>query len=111
MLQWWFMAECQPPERLSHSAKTTTMKERILTGWTLQRLVFLGVGAYLLISAAMSQQWVGAILGAYFASMGLFAFGCAAGGCGTGNFGGNKQQAVDVDPSTIEIEFEEIKSK
>lgn len=88
------------------------MKERILTGWTLQRLVFLGVGAYLLISAAMAQQWVGVILGAYFASMGLFAFGCAAGACGSGSFGRrNNQQVDDVDPRTLEIEFEEIKSK
>ncbi|MBK7469089.1 MAG: hypothetical protein IPJ43_21185 [Saprospiraceae bacterium] len=29
----------------------------------------------------MLHQWVGALLGAYFASIGLFAFGCAAGNC------------------------------
>ncbi len=88
------------------------MKARILTGWTFQRLVFLVVGVYLLISAAMDQMWMGVFLGAYFAAMGLFAFGCAAGACGAPIFGGgNKQQAADVNPEKLEIEFEEIKSK
>jgi len=49
-------------------------------------------------------------MGAYFAAMGLFAFGCAGGACGNAFSGsGNKQQPTDVDLETIKIEFEEIK--
>jgi len=29
----------------------------------------------------MAQEWIGTFIGIYFASMGLFAFGCAAGQC------------------------------
>lgn len=29
----------------------------------------------------MSQQWMGTVIGGYFASMGMFGFGCASGNC------------------------------
>jgi hypothetical protein len=86
------------------------MKERILTGWTLQRLVFLGLGLYLLISALLAQQWLGTILGGYFASMGLFGFGCAAGACGAPR-SRNQVQSEPVNPEQLDIQFEEIKAK
>ncbi len=31
----------------------------------------------------MGQQWYAIAIGVYFAAMGLFAFGCAAGNCTT----------------------------
>jgi hypothetical protein len=39
------------------------------------------MGLIIATHSAMSMEWMGAILGAYFASMGLFSFGCAAGQC------------------------------
>lgn len=96
---------------MNFATTASALKERLLTGWTLQRMAFLGLGAFLLINAAMEQQWMATLVGAYFAAMGLFAFGCAGGACGSPSIGRrNMQQSIDVDPKTIEIEFEEIKS-
>lgn len=81
---------------LVYKAKSSNMKERILTNWTFTRALYLLMGSALIIQSAVSQQWFGVLFGGYFASMGLFAFGCAAGNC----FGGNC--AVEQKPSTQE---------
>jgi hypothetical protein len=39
------------------------------------------MGLIIATHSAMNMEWMGAVLGAYFASMGLFSFGCAAGQC------------------------------
>ena len=65
--------------------KSINMKERILTGWTFTRVLYILLGGFLIIQSAMIKQWPGIIFGGYFASMGLFAFGCAAGNCFSGN--------------------------
>lgn len=57
------------------------MKERILTGWTLPRVFYLGAGLFLLISAIPDGQWFEILFGGYFTAMGLFGFGCAGGNC------------------------------
>ncbi|AEA44845.1 hypothetical protein Fluta_2866 [Fluviicola taffensis DSM 16823] len=57
------------------------MKERILKNWTLTRALFLVLGTIIIIQSILSQQWFGILFGSYFASMGLFSFGCAAGNC------------------------------
>ena len=57
------------------------MKERILTGWTFLRLLYLAVGILLVIQSIMDHDWLIALPGIYFASMGVFAFGCASGKC------------------------------
>ncbi|MEY3051425.1 MAG: hypothetical protein RLY31_1210 [Bacteroidota bacterium] len=57
------------------------MKERILTGWTYTRVIYLLLGMLITVQSAMDRQWVGVAFGLYFSSMGLFAFGCAAGNC------------------------------
>lgn len=57
------------------------MKQRILTGWTLTRALYALMGAFIVIQSTIQGQWIGVILGGYFASMGIFAFGCAAGHC------------------------------
>lgn len=79
------------------------MKERILTHWTFIRGLYLVMGILVIIQSAKQQQWFGVLFGCYFASMGLFAFGCAAGNC----FGGS----CAVEPkqnSTIQVvDFEE----
>lgn len=60
------------------------MIERIMTGWTFQRAFYLIAGGGMVIMSAVDHQWAGALIGGYFAAMGLFAFGCASGNC----FGG-----------------------
>ena len=57
------------------------MKERILTGWSLRRAMFVAFGSYIVYTSAMDKSWLGVFLGGYFLSMGLFAFGCASGNC------------------------------
>lgn len=57
------------------------MKDRILRGWTPVRWLYLILGVFTIIHSALVQEWLGILFGSYFASMGLFAFGCAAGQC------------------------------
>lgn len=80
------------------------MKDRILTGWNLQRVAFLGIGIFTLITSAQDHAWVGVLFGTYFAAMGLFAFGCAAGNCAV-------VPRNPVSYNEEEVSFEEIKSK
>ncbi|HUM52494.1 MAG TPA: hypothetical protein PK431_11795 [Chitinophagales bacterium] len=80
------------------------MKNRILTGWNFQRAFYLLMGLFVIVNAIMTKQWFGAIFGAYFASMGLFSFGCAAGACYTSN---NTQTPTTNDIQNVE--FEEVK--
>lgn len=83
------------------------MKERILTKWTFTRALYLIIGTTVIIQSLLSKEWSGVALGGYFASMGLFAFGCASGNC----FGGN----CEVEPkqkSIIQgVQFEKVKTK
>jgi uncharacterized membrane protein YedE/YeeE len=83
------------------------MKQRILTGWTFRRVLYVALGALLIAQSIEQKLWFGVLFGGYFASMGLFAFGCASGNC----FGGR----CDTTPlqksktKVSEIEFEELK--
>jgi hypothetical protein len=80
------------------------MKERILTNWTFARALYLIIGIAVIIQSVMSHQWFGVAFGGYFASMGLFAFGCAAGNCAT--------EQLQKSNTTIEdVKFEEVKTK
>ncbi len=85
------------------------MKERILTNWTFTRALYLVMGIAVIVQSVINQQWFGVAFGGYFASMGLFAFGCAAGNC----YGGNcATQTKNKSNTTIQdIEFEEVKTK
>jgi len=67
------------------------LKQRVLTGWPLSRLLYLGLGSAFVVNSAITEQWFGMAFGAYFASMGLFAFECAFANC----FGSNC--ATDAD--------------
>lgn len=60
------------------------MKKRMLTGWTWMRGAFLFMGIWMIVQTTFEGQWLGIILGAWLAVMGLFGFGCAAGNCITG---------------------------
>lgn len=82
---------------------------RILTGWTFQRGLYLLMGLIVIVQSVMEQQWAGVAFGAYFASMGLFAFGCAAGNCYTGNRPYEPEQPTGH--TFDEVKFEEVKGK
>jgi hypothetical protein len=85
------------------------MKERILTGWTITRVLYLVIGSFIIIQSVMDKQWFSVVFGGYFAAMGLFAFGCAAGNCFGGNCSTKPQQKSN--PSVQDVEFEELKTK
>jgi len=80
------------------------MKERILTNWNWMRVMYLLLGAFMTIQALASQQWFVALAGAYFASMGLFGFGCASGGCAVDN-----RSSSGAGEAVSEVKFEEVK--
>ena len=61
------------------------MKNRLLTGWSLMRGVYLAIGILVLVQAISASQWLGVALGSYVSLMGLFGFGCAGGNCAGGN--------------------------
>lgn len=61
------------------------MKDRILKGWTFMRIIYLLLGAAVLANGIAGAEWPGILFGAYIASMGIFGFGCAGGGCFRGN--------------------------
>ncbi len=85
------------------------MKERILTNWTFTRALYLIMGITVIIQSVMSQQWFGIAFGGYFASMGLFAFGCAAGNCFGGNCATGPQQKTTA--TIQDVDFEGVKTK
>ena len=85
------------------------LKQRVLTGWTFLRFLYLGLGSAFIINSIMTEQWFGAAFGAYFAWMGIFAFGCASGNCyvpPSSNSAKNSEHTNDVT-----VEFEEVKGK
>jgi hypothetical protein len=84
------------------------MKQRLLTGWTFIRVIYILIGSLIIIQSVADRQWFGIIFGGYFASMGLFAFGCAGGAC----FGGScyyPQESKNKTNSIAETGFEEVK--
>jgi hypothetical protein len=78
------------------------MMIRILTGWTIVRAMYLIIGGLIFIQSIMQKEWLGIVFGGYFASMGLFGFGCAAGNC----YPVSRSNKV---PETTDLDFEEIK--
>jgi hypothetical protein len=82
------------------------MKERILTNWTITRVLYLVLGLFVIIQAVTDGQWLGAAFGSYFAAMGLFAFGCASGNCFAGNYSATSNPKSKT--SIEDVEFEEV---
>jgi hypothetical protein len=88
------------------------MKERLLTNWTFARALYLIMGIMIIVQTAMSHQWIGVAFGGYFASMGLFAFGCASGNCAGGSCATESKQKSNLNNTSIQdVEFEEVKVK
>lgn len=44
-------------------------------------MVYLLLGLWVVVQSLMERQWVGMVLGALFAAMGLFGLGCAGASC------------------------------
>jgi len=84
------------------------MKQRMLTGWNIPRILYLLAGMMILIQSFAERQWMGVVFGGYFAMMGLFAFGCAAGNC-FGNSCNDQAPLKNKSNKEEEIEFKEIK--
>ncbi len=84
------------------------MKERILTGWTVTRILYLVMGIAVMVQGLTEQVYWGIAFGAYFAAMGLFNFGCAAGCYGGNYYTGTKHKTKNEITTT---DFEEVKSK
>lgn len=61
------------------------MIKRIFSKWTWMRTAYFSIGVWVIVQSAIEGQWIGIILGAWPAAMGLFSLGCAAGSCATGN--------------------------
>jgi hypothetical protein len=80
------------------------MLKRITTGWTFMRVLYLIMGIIVIGQALQQQQWLGVLFGGYFASMGLFSFGCAAGNCFVTPSKQNTTKKI-----TEEISYEEVK--
>jgi hypothetical protein len=84
-----------------------TLKTRLVSGWNFQRALYLVMGTFVLFQGIENNQWAAMAFGGYFAAMGLFAFGCAAGNCGMPSSTKNKA----VDATTLDVAYEEIKIK
>jgi len=82
------------------------MKERLLTGWNFRRVIYTVMGIVLIVQSINLREWFGIFVGVYFASMGIFALGCASGNCAGGACytGTNKYSSTKE-----ETEYEEIK--
>jgi hypothetical protein len=59
------------------------LSKRLLSNWNLKRVAFAGIGILMMIQAIMDHHWIGVGIGVYFASMGIFSFGCAGNQCFT----------------------------
>jgi len=84
------------------------MKERILSRWTMMRVLYVVAGIFVVIQSIIEKQWMGVVFGGYFASMGIFAFGCAAGNCFGGSCAPEPKQKSSA--AIRDVEFEEIKA-
>jgi hypothetical protein len=91
---------------ISVCKKSILMKQRILSGWNFRRVIYLLAGITIVIQSAMVNQWAGVLIGGYFGSMGLFAFGCAAGNCSATN---DYKEPKPVNQGIEPVHFEEIK--
>lgn len=57
------------------------MKKVIGGDWTLRRVLYVVLGIFVIAYAIAVQRYWGALLGVYFAVMGVLNFGCASGNC------------------------------
>ena len=78
------------------------MWHRLTTNWTFIRGIYVLMGIFVIIQSVQERFWAGIAFGAYFSSMGLFAFGCAGGNCTV------PKQNTSI-KNLKDAEFEEVK--
>lgn len=83
------------------------MKERITAGWNLQRIILVLTGLGFVVYSISTGTWTGILLGAYFAAMGVFQIGCAAGNCYSGNC--ETDAPASGNKALYEVQYEEVK--
>ena len=54
---------------------------KVFQNWNFRRLLFLALGLFILVEAAIDRQWTLMLPGAWFALMAIFSLGCASGNC------------------------------
>lgn len=59
------------------------MKQRLLSGWNVSRILFTVIGVSMIGQAIYEKQYLGIFIGGYFTTMGVMGFGCASGTCST----------------------------
>ena len=69
------------------------------------RVFYIIIGGTLIVQSVLSRQWIGVVVGGYFAAMGVFAFGCASGNC----YGGQCEINDNPKESLQPVEIEESK--
>lgn len=84
------------------------MLQRITSGWTVIRAIYVLAGIGIIVQGVMDKQWFVAVFGMYFASMGIFNFGCAGGACYVPNRN-YSSPAQNFKPE--KVKFEEIKTE
>lgn len=89
--------------------KIENMKERLLSNWSIIRVLYLVMGILIITQTAMSREWIGVAIGSYFAAMGLFSFGCASGNCTGGSCSTDAKK--NSQNSIQDVKLEEIKVK
>lgn len=79
------------------------MKEMLMQSWSFMRIFRVVMGAYILVTSLMEQQYVFALIGGFFLYQGVTNTGCAA--CAAVPV---KETSADKD-AVHEITYEEIK--
>lgn len=57
------------------------LTQRLIKGWSVIRVLFTLLGAYIVADAVISTNQFALLPGVYFLAMGLLGFGCASGNC------------------------------
>ena len=57
------------------------MKDRIVKGWNIRRVIYLALGLAMLVHSVVVSQWIFAVFASYYVAMSIFNFGCASGNC------------------------------
>lgn len=57
------------------------MKQRLSNGWNARRVIYLVIGAAILVQGILMKEWMAISGGVYFTAMGFLGFGCAGGQC------------------------------
>lgn len=80
------------------------MKDRILHGWNLMRVLYLIMGIVIVIQSIMAHQYQVLFFGLYFIATSIMGLGCAGGACTN-----PVQASKSKNRTNEEVTFEEVK--